>query len=208
MTSRLLLQLRQRPHSPPTTPVAGPLAVKAGVWTLVEELHRRGYGLMYSGRVGGWRGVAYLLACVVALDYLHDTWFYWTHRLLHTRPLYARVHALHHRSTVPTAFTGYSFHVAEAALVFANEVLVCFLLPLHMGLHRVYHLATTVIHEGEWRVRAGGGGRAGRGGLARRARAGRLASCGLLCVAAAPCVRAPTPQAATPATRLRPSSPA
>lgn len=55
------------------------------------------------------------------------------------------------RSTVPTAFTGYSFHVAEAALVFANEVLVCFLLPLHVGLHRAYHLFTTVIHQGELR---------------------------------------------------------
>jgi hypothetical protein len=33
--------------------------------------------------------------------------------------------------------------------VFANEVLVCFLLPLHAGLHRAYHLFTTVIHQGE-----------------------------------------------------------
>lgn len=49
---------------------------------------------------------------------------------------------------MPTAFTGYSFHVAEAALVFANEVLVCYLLPLHAGLHRAYHLFTTLIHEG------------------------------------------------------------
>jgi hypothetical protein len=57
---------------------------------------------------------------------------------------------------VPTAFAGYSFHVAEAALVFANEVLVCFLLPLHAGLHRAYHLLTTVIHEGEGGVGWGG----------------------------------------------------
>jgi hypothetical protein len=33
--------------------------------------------------------------------------------------------------------------------VFANEILVCFLFPLHMGLHRWYHILTTVIHEGE-----------------------------------------------------------
>jgi hypothetical protein len=38
--------------------------------------------------------------------------------------------------------------VVEALIVFANEVLVCFLFPLHMGLHRIYHIATTVIHEG------------------------------------------------------------
>lgn len=32
--------------------------------------------------------------------------------------------------------------------MFANEVLVAFLLPLHMGLHRLYHIATTLIHLG------------------------------------------------------------
>ena len=52
------------------------------------------------------------------------------------------------RSTVPTAFSGYSFHLAEAALVFVNEVLEVFLMPLHVGLHRCYHLYTTVIHIG------------------------------------------------------------
>ncbi len=50
---------------------------------------------------------------------------------------------------MPTAFTGYSFHVVEAAIVFANEVLVCFLFPIHIGVHRVYHLFTTVIHNGK-----------------------------------------------------------
>lgn len=52
------------------------------------------------------------------------------------------------RSTAPSAFTGYAFHVVEALIVFANEVIVCFLFPLHMGLHRLYHILTTVIHEG------------------------------------------------------------
>ncbi len=37
-----------------------------------------------------------MVLSVVALDYLHDAWFYWTHRLLHWRPLYVHVHALHH----------------------------------------------------------------------------------------------------------------
>jgi sterol desaturase/sphingolipid hydroxylase (fatty acid hydroxylase superfamily) len=85
--------------------------------------------------------------CVLALDLLHDAWFYWTHRLLHTKPLYRRVHRDHHLSRAPTPFTGYSFHVAEAALVFANEVLVCYVVPLHLGLHRAYHLLTGAVHQ-------------------------------------------------------------
>lgn len=127
----------------------GPLAVKAGVWTVVERMHEQGVGLLYSGPVNSAASVLYILFSIVALDYLHDTWFYWTHRLLHWGPLFRNVHYVHHRSIVPTAFTGYSFHIVEAAIVFANEVLVCFLLPLHMGLHRIYHILTTIIHNGK-----------------------------------------------------------
>ena len=42
----------------------------------------------------------------------------------------------------------YSFHLVEALIVFFNEILVCFMFPIHAGVHRIYHLATTVIHEG------------------------------------------------------------
>ena len=38
-----------------------------------------------------------IIATMAALDYLHDAWFYWTHRLLHSRMLYKHVHAVHHR---------------------------------------------------------------------------------------------------------------
>ncbi|GIL77889.1 hypothetical protein Vretimale_6578 [Volvox reticuliferus] len=126
----------------------GPLAVKAVVWAIVEELHRRDLGLTYGGQVSSLAEVSYCCLCVALLDYLHDTWFYWTHRLLHWGPLYRHVHYIHHKSKAPSAFTGYSFHLVEAAMVFANEVLVCFLFPVHMGLHRLYHLYTTLIHEG------------------------------------------------------------
>ena len=42
-----------------------------------------------------------MVLTVVALDYLHDAWFYWTHRLLHWKPLYRHVHYLHHRYAPP-----------------------------------------------------------------------------------------------------------
>lgn len=41
--------------------------------------------------------VVYILATIVALDYLHDSWFFWTHRWLHSRLLYKHIHAIHHR---------------------------------------------------------------------------------------------------------------
>lgn len=126
----------------------GPLAVKAGVLTITEQLHGRGWGLLYSGAPQTVAQALYLVLCVLLLDVLHDAWFYWTHRLLHCKALYRHVHYMHHKSQSPTPFTGYSFHVVEAAIVFANEILVCFLFPLNMQLHRLYHLATTAIHNG------------------------------------------------------------
>lgn len=44
----------------------------------------------------------YIVLTIVALDYLHDAWFYWTHRLLHWKLLYRHVHYLHHRCVMST----------------------------------------------------------------------------------------------------------
>jgi sterol desaturase/sphingolipid hydroxylase (fatty acid hydroxylase superfamily) len=62
------------------------------------------------------RGWAYLLASVVLMIVLHDAYFYWTHRLLHWRPLYRCAHHVHHRSTSPTPWAAYAFHPAEAVV--------------------------------------------------------------------------------------------
>jgi Delta7-sterol 5-desaturase len=126
----------------------GPIAVKAAVLTIVEKLAAAGRGRLYAGPITSPGGALYALLTVAALDLLHDAWFYATHRLLHSRALYRPIHAMHHLSVAPTAFTGYAFHPLEAALVFANEVAVCFLFPIHAGLHRAYHLWTTIIHNG------------------------------------------------------------
>ena len=47
--------------------------------------------------------VLYIVASMGALDYLHDAWFYWTHRLLHARLLYKHVHSVHHRCLFSSA---------------------------------------------------------------------------------------------------------
>jgi sterol desaturase/sphingolipid hydroxylase (fatty acid hydroxylase superfamily) len=143
--------------------LSGPLAIKAVMWTVVEWMHSKGFGLLYQGpvesfghvsrssfclrcislnlqgsrciglrfslisflkvntvwelchgmRMETWREnlpvmlstcphlylqVLYIVLAIVLLDYLHDTWFYFTHRLLHWRPLYRYVHCIHHRS--------------------------------------------------------------------------------------------------------------
>lgn len=51
------------------------------------------------------------LAFIVAV---HDTTFYWSHRVLHHPAVFSRVHALHHRSKNPSPFAALAFHPAEA----------------------------------------------------------------------------------------------
>ena len=61
----------------------------------------------------------------------HDTWFYWTHRLLHRPALFRAAHAVHHASLRPTAWAAMSFHPLEAvtgAVVIPALVLV---IPVH-----------------------------------------------------------------------------
>ncbi|GGA47443.1 sterol desaturase family protein [Sphingomonas psychrolutea] len=55
-----------------------------------------------------------LIAQIVAMVILHDTWFYWMHRTLHLRALFRRAHAAHHRSRTPTSWAAYSFAPIEA----------------------------------------------------------------------------------------------
>ena len=75
----------------------------------------------------------WLPASVLIYLLLHDTWFYWTHRLMHFPRIYKRVHAVHHASRVPTAWTAMSFHPLESL---SGAVLIpglCLIIPIHYG---------------------------------------------------------------------------
>jgi sterol desaturase/sphingolipid hydroxylase (fatty acid hydroxylase superfamily) len=55
-----------------------------------------------------------IVAWTLALLLLHDAYFYWCHRLLHVPLLLRHVHAVHHRSTVPTPLSAMAMHPIEA----------------------------------------------------------------------------------------------
>ena len=52
------------------------------------------------------------------------------HRALHWKPLYVRVHAVHHRNVSPTSWSGLSMHPIEHLLYFSTLVFF-FVLPIH-----------------------------------------------------------------------------
>lgn len=57
---------------------------------------------------------------------LHDAWFYWIHRAMHSRRLFRATHLHHHKSRTPTPWTAYSFSSWEA--VFEAAFMPLFLL--------------------------------------------------------------------------------
>jgi sterol desaturase/sphingolipid hydroxylase (fatty acid hydroxylase superfamily) len=76
-------------------------------------------------------GWAYTLASFVVLVVLHDAYFYWTHRALHSRWLFRPVHAVHHRSRNPSPWASYCFHPVEALVQAAYLPLVLVFVPAH-----------------------------------------------------------------------------
>jgi sterol desaturase/sphingolipid hydroxylase (fatty acid hydroxylase superfamily) len=65
----------------------------------------------------------------VASLILYDAWFYWVHRLLHSRP-FLRFHTPHHRAKAPTVWTNHNETPVEALLNQAFYVLIVFVLPI------------------------------------------------------------------------------
>lgn len=73
-----------------------------------------------------WMPVSLALSLVI-----HDTYFYWMHRLLHHRQLFRYAHLVHHKSTNPSPWASYSFHFLESIAEGAVLLVLAFILPMH-----------------------------------------------------------------------------
>jgi sterol desaturase/sphingolipid hydroxylase (fatty acid hydroxylase superfamily) len=62
---------------------------------------------------------------------IHDTYFYWTHRLMHHKKLFKLFHLVHHHSTNPSPWAAYSFHPLEAVVEAGIFVVFLFTIPIH-----------------------------------------------------------------------------
>ena len=76
----------------------------------------------------GWK---WFLASIVITIFLHDAYFYWTHRLMHSPRLFPIMHRSHHRSTNPTPWAAYAFNPLEAFVQAGIFPLAIFLYPIH-----------------------------------------------------------------------------
>jgi sterol desaturase/sphingolipid hydroxylase (fatty acid hydroxylase superfamily) len=80
------------------------------------------FGVVFGGRPPllltrtGWGAALEFCGWLGFVVLVHDTYFYWSHRLLHHRRIFPVVHALHHRSTNPSPFAALAFHPLEAVM--------------------------------------------------------------------------------------------
>ena len=77
--------------------------------------------------------VTFVLIILIA-PLWYNFYFYWAHRMLHTKTLYRLVHHVHHRNIDVGPWSGVSQHPIEHALMFASMLLhwVIGTHPLHM----------------------------------------------------------------------------
>lgn len=88
-----------------------------------------GYTLIYNevSEYSWW----WYFACIGIMVLIHDTWFYWMHRLMHHPAIFRHVHLVHHRSTNPSPWAAYSFHPIEAVIEAGIFPIIVFTVPVH-----------------------------------------------------------------------------
>lgn len=105
------------------------------------------------------RGPTGILLSLGASLVLFDTWFYWFHRLIHTRPFYRAIHRWHHQTLTPVAWSNNSDRLVDNLFLQSYWLLAHFLLPAAptvLLVHKLYDQITGVIghsgfeHGGAW----------------------------------------------------------
>ena len=76
-------------------------------------------------------GWFYFFAAFPIMMVLHDTYFYWMHRLMHRPEIFRYFHRVHHLSTNPSPWAAYAFHPLEALVEIGILPAFLFIMPIH-----------------------------------------------------------------------------
>lgn len=96
---------------------------------MLTEMTQTGYTKIYSDfATYGW---LWFFSSIFTMIILHDTYFYWVHRLMHHPKIYRHIRLVHHRSTNPSPWAAYSFHPLEAVIEAGFLPIIAFMIPIH-----------------------------------------------------------------------------
>lgn len=118
--------------------------VFAVIAVLVVFTPLKSYTLLYSDYNAyplWWAPVSLVLSLVI-----HDTYFYWMHRLMHHKKIFRFTHKVHHQSTNPSPWSSYSFHILEAVAEGGILLVLAFTLPMHAEMLLLFTVVSLIIN--------------------------------------------------------------
>jgi sterol desaturase/sphingolipid hydroxylase (fatty acid hydroxylase superfamily) len=111
---------------------------------VVLEMWKAGGTAIYGGVPTGLGEWLWLPASAFLYLFAQDTWFYFTHRVMHHPKLFKHTHAGHHRSVQPTPWASFSFDPIEAVSSAWLLPVLALVLPIHWGVALFILMAMTV----------------------------------------------------------------
>lgn len=77
---------------------------------------------------------------------MHDTYFYWMHRLMHQPKLFKVLHLVHHQSVNPSPWAAFAFHPLEAVIEIGILVVYLFTIPV-MKIHLFFFFLFMMVYN-------------------------------------------------------------
>ena len=104
-------------------------------------------------------GMLYFVLVFPLMIVVHDTYFYFTHRMMHHPRLFKFFHVIHHKSVNPSPWAAFAFNPSEALIESGIIYIFVFTFPVHlvhifvflvfMSLYNVYgHLGFEIYPKG------------------------------------------------------------
>jgi len=91
-------------------------------------------------------GMIYMVLAFPLMLIMHDTYFYWLHRIMHHPRLFKWFHLVHHRSTNPSPWAAYAFHPLEAIVESMIFVVFLFTIPVH-SIHLIFFFVFSLTYN-------------------------------------------------------------
>jgi Delta7-sterol 5-desaturase len=96
---------------------------------ILNNQYIKPYTTIYSDF--GRHGTGYFIFIFVVMLLMHDTYFYFTHRMMHHPKLFRFFHIVHHKSTNPSPWASFAFNPSEAFIESGIVYLFAFTIPVH-----------------------------------------------------------------------------
>lgn len=99
-----------------------------------------------------------IIVGLVILTLWNEVHFYIVHRIMHQKFIMKKVHYIHHRSSIPTVYSVFSFHWIEALLLSTVPLIILLFLPFSIIAVFVFPLVSILLNfAGHCNYRFGNG---------------------------------------------------